>query len=247
MRLLLAEDDPRVAGFLQRGLRAEGHRVDVAGNGPDALEAARLLAREASETGEAAAMILDLNLPGLSGMEVLATLRAERNELPVLVLTARGSTEARVAGLRGGADDYLAKPFAFEELLARTEALGRRARGTRAVPPANPRVADLELDRARCIARRAGQDVVLTAKELAVLDVLISAPGRVFSRERILAAVWGASEDPLTNVVDVYIRRLRAKLDDPFPRPLIATVRGLGYRMEAAPPEAEAPRAPHGE
>ena len=237
MRLLLAEDDPRVAGFLQRGLRAEGHSVMLATNGPDALEAARSLAAELTGTGDAAAMILDLNLPGLSGMDVLTTLRAERNELPVLVLTARGGTEARVAGLRGGADDYLAKPFAFEELLARIEALGRRARSTRSAPPANPRVADLELDRARCIARRAGQEVALTAKELAVLDLLMGAPGRVFSRERILAAVWGASADPLTNVVDVYIRRLRAKLDDPFSRPLIGTLRGLGYRIEAVPPE----------
>lgn len=242
MNLLIAEDDARVSGFLERGLRAEGYRIRLAADGPAALDAARDLQRLAQETGEAAVILLDLNLPGLDGLDVLRQLRAERNDLPVLVLTARGSTEARVAGLRGGADDYLAKPFAFEELLARIEALGRRGRQTRPPREACPRVGDLELDRAACVARRAGIEISLTAKELAVLDLLISSPGRVFSRERILAAVWGASADPLTNVVDVYIRRLRAKLDDPFPTPLIRTMRGLGYRIAEAPAgEAPAP------
>ncbi len=244
MNILIIEDDPRVAGFLERGLRAEGYRIRLAGNGPDGLEAARSLARHAAETGEAAMVILDLNLPGLSGMEVLSMLRAERNELPILVLTAMGDTAARVAGLRGGADDYLGKPFDFEELLARIEALGRRGRGTRPGRPQSLRAGELELDRARCVARRAGTEIRLTARELAVLDLLISAPGRVFSRERILAAVWGASADPLTNIVDVYIRRLRAKIDDPFGRPLIETVRGLGYRLEEAPAARGLPPGP---
>jgi DNA-binding response OmpR family regulator len=235
MNILIIEDDPRVAGFLERGLRAEGYRIRLARNGSDGLEEARGLARLSAETGEAAVVILDLNLPGLSGMELLSMLRAERNELPILVLTAMGGTAARVAGLRGGADDYLGKPFDFEELLARIEALGRRARGTRPARPESLRAGELELDRARCVARRAGTEIRLTARELAVLDLLISAPGRVFSRERILAAVWGASADPLTNIVDVYIRRLRAKIDDPFGQPLIETVRGLGYRLEDAP------------
>ncbi|WP_291295748.1 response regulator transcription factor [Elioraea sp.] len=235
MNVLIVEDDPRVAGFLERGLRAEGYRIRLARNGADGLEQARSLAHESAETAQAAIVILDLNLPGMSGMDVLATLRAERNALPILVLTALGSTAARVAGLRGGADDYLAKPFAFEELLARIEALGRRGRDTRPTRPDSLRAGELELDRARCVARRAGTEIRLTARELAVLDLLISAPGRVFSRERILAAVWGASADPLTNIVDVYIRRLRAKIDDPFATPLIETVRGLGYRLEAAP------------
>ena len=237
MNVLIVEDDARVAGFLERGLRAEGYRIRLARTGPDGLEAARELAREGAGTGEPAMMILDMNLPGLSGMEVLATLRAERNDLPILVLTANDGTAARVAGLRGGADDYLPKPFAFEELLARIEALGRRGRETRPARPDCLRVGDLELDRGRCVARRAGVEIRLTARELAVLDLLISAPGRVLSRERILAAAWGASTDPLTNVVDVYIRRLRAKIDDPFPTPLIETVRGLGYRLDAPPPK----------
>jgi DNA-binding response OmpR family regulator len=243
MILLLIEDDARVAGFLERGLRAEGHGVRLARDGLEGLEAARGLAREVARHGERAAIILDVNLPGLDGMELLATLRAERNELPVIMLTAQGDTAARVAGLRGGADDYLAKPFAFEELLARIEALGRRARATRPSPPDRLRAGELELDRARCVARRAGEDIRLTAKELAVLELLIAAPGRVFSRERILAAVWGASSDPLTNVVDVYIRRLRAKIDDPFATPLIETVRGLGYRL-VEPPATPSPPAP---
>jgi DNA-binding response OmpR family regulator len=241
MNVLIIEDDPRVAGFLERGLRAEGYRISLARNGIEGLERARGLARACAETGEAAIVILDLTLPGMGGMDVLATLRAERNALPILVLTALGSTAARVAGLRGGADDYLAKPFAFEELLARIEALGRRGRDTRPARPDSLRAGELELDRGRCVARRAGIEIRLTARELAVLDVLISAPGRVFSRERILAAVWGASADPLTNIVDVYIRRLRAKIDDPFATPLIETVRGLGYRLEAAPAAGTTP------
>lgn len=241
MHLLIVEDDPRVAGFLERGLRAEGYRVRLARNGIDGLAQARALARDCGETAEPGIIVLDLNLPGLPGMDLLATLRAERNELPILVLTALGSTAARVAGLRGGADDYLAKPFAFEELLARIEALGRRSRETRPARPDFLRAGDLELDRARCVARRGGREIRLTARELAVLDLLISAPGRVFSRERILAAVWGASADPLTNIVDVYIRRLRAKIDDPFATPLIETVRGLGYRLEERPAAGHTP------
>ncbi len=235
MNILIIEDDPRVAGFLERGLRAEGYRIRLARNGPDGLEEARGLARLGAGTGEAALVILDLNLPGLSGMDLLSMLRAEHNELPILVLTAMGDTAARVAGLRGGADDYLGKPFDFEELLARIEALGRRGRATRPGRPEALRAGELELDRARCVARRAGREIRLTARELAVLDLLISAPGRVFSRERILAAVWGASADPLTNIVDVYIRRLRVKIDDPFGHPLIDTVRGLGYRLVDTP------------
>lgn len=241
MNLLIVEDDPRVAGFLERGLRAEGYRIRLARTGPEGLQEARSLAQGCAETGEAAAVILDLNLPGLDGIALLATLRAERNDLPVLVLTARGDTEARVAGLRGGADDYLAKPFAFEELLARIEALGRRARETRPARPSRLRVGELELDRARCLARRGEEDIRLTAKEFAVLDMLMSAPGRVFSRERILAGAWGASADPLTNVVDVYIRRLRAKIDAPSGPSRIETVRGLGYRVAEVPAAGEPP------
>ena len=236
MNVLIVEDDARVAGFLERGLRAEGYRIRLARTGPDGLEAARDLAREGAGTGEPAMMILDMNLPGLSGMEVLATLRAERNDLPILVLTANDGTAARVAGLRGGADDYLAKPFAFEELLARIEALGRRGRETRPTRPDCLRLGDLELDRARCVARRAGVEIRLTARELAVLDLLISAPGRVLSRERILRRL-GRQQRPLTNVVDVYIRRLRRQDRRPLPDADESRRCRLGYRLDAAPPK----------
>jgi DNA-binding response OmpR family regulator len=180
--------------------------------------------------------VLDVMLPGASGLEVCQQLRAARVRLPILMLTALGALEDRVAGLRGGADDYLAKPFAFEELLARLEALARRSRGVEdgmASAGALLKVADLELDREQMRARRAGVALALTARELALLELLMAHPGRLFSRERILATVWGSSQDPLTNVVDVYIRRLRSKIDDGHAVPLIHTVRGLGYRLEA--------------
>jgi DNA-binding response OmpR family regulator len=154
--------------------------------------------------------------------------------LPILMLSAMGAVEDRVAGLRLGADDYLPKPFDFEELLARLDSLARRGRESWRSAPARLQVADLVLDRDRMQARRGGLALQLTAKELALLELMMSAPGRLFSRERILANVWGASEDPLTNVVDVYIRRLRAKIDDGQQRPLIHTVRGLGYRLDDA-------------
>jgi DNA-binding response OmpR family regulator len=141
----------------------------------------------------------------------------------------------RVAGLRLGADDYLVKPFEFEELLARIDALGRRGRLQPSAAPARLKVADLELDLDAMRASRAGVALAMTARELALLELLMSAPGRLFSRERILANVWGTSEDPLTNVVDVYVRRLRSKIDDGNAQPLIHTVRGLGYRLEAVP------------
>ena len=151
------------------------------------------------------------------------------------MLSALGALEDRVAGLRLGADDYLAKPFAFEELLARIEALLRRSRDTAPAVSSRLMVADLVLDRDTMRVTRAELQLTLTARELALLELLMSAPGRLFSRERILSNVWGTNEDPLTNVVDVYIRRLRSKIDDGNAQPLIHTVRGLGYRLEAAP------------
>ena len=233
MNLLLIEDDPRIADFLGRGLRAEGHRVEVASDGLAGLAAARQAARQAAADGQETVVILDLMLPGLGGLEICQTLRAEGVALPILMLSALGAVEDRVAGLRLGADDYLAKPFDFEELLARLDALARRARAPQRSAPGRLVVADLVFDRERMQASRAGQVLQLTAKELALLELMMSAPGRLFSRERILANVWGASEDPLTNVVDVYIRRLRAKIDEGSDQPLIHTVRGLGYRLEA--------------
>ena len=234
MNILIVEDDARVADFLERGLRAEGYRVQVARNGTDGLIKARDVAQQMRNDATPAVLVLDVMLPGMTGLEVCQTLRADGVQLPILMLSALGALEDRVAGLRLGADDYLAKPFAFEELLARIEALMRRSRDT--TPAASPRlvVADLVLDRDTMRVTRADRPLTLTARELALLELLMSAPGRLFSRERILANVWGTNEDPLTNVVDVYIRRLRSKIDDGSEQPLIHTVRGLGYRLEAA-------------
>ena len=185
--------------------------------------------------GDYALIILDWMLPGLTGIEVAQALRVGRVMTPILMLTAMGALSDRVQGLRVGADDYLVKPFAFEELLARMEALQRRAAVDSDSKPAETLcVADLVLDRGRMQVHRAGKRVELTARELAVLELLLSAPQRVFSRERILANVWGVSEDPLTNVVDVYIRRLRVKIDEGFDPPLIHTVRGFGYKIDAS-------------
>ncbi|QWP75278.1 response regulator transcription factor [Lysobacter sp. K5869] len=226
MNILIIEDDARVADFLVRGLRAEGYRVQLARTGPEGLQLAR--------TGEPALLLLDLMLPGINGLELCQILRAERNHVPVLMLTSLSDISDRVTGLRLGADDYLTKPFAFEELLARIEALMRRGREQR-TRVTTLQVGDLELDRERMQASRAGRPIALTAKELAFLELLMSAPGRVYSRERILANVWGANEDPLTNIVDVYVRRLRSKIDEGHALPLIKTVRGLGYRLDSEP------------
>ena len=231
MDLLIVEDDQRVADFLDRGLRAEGYRVQLARTGPEGLALARDQAQRLSPGGQGV-VLLDVMLPGMSGMEVCQTLRAAGVATPILMLTALGTVEDRVGGLRMGADDYLTKPFAFEELLARIEALLRRSRDTIAHRATTLCLGDLVLDREQMRATRAGQPLQLTARELALLELLMSHPGRLFSRERILAVVWGSHQDPLTNVVDVYIRRLRAKIDDGHPIPLIHTLRGLGYRME---------------
>lgn len=231
MNILIVEDDQRVADFLERGLKAEGYRIHVAGTGPLGLEACRDLWKQQQQTGVRGLVLLDLMLPGMNGLDLCQTLRASHINLPILMLTALGRLENRVAGLRMGADDYLVKPFGFEELLARIEALFRR--GPLIAEPLGSvlKVGDLELDRARFSLHRLGEEIRLTTKELALLELLMSAPGRVFSRQRILTNVWGIDEDPLTNVVDVYIRRLRSKVDEPFGASLIETVRGVGYRV----------------
>jgi DNA-binding response OmpR family regulator len=243
MNILLVEDDSRIADFLLRGLRAEGHQVQRAANGHDGLALAQATARQTQPTDPATVLVLDLMLPGINGMEICQTLRAAGVAMPILMLTAMGSLEDRVAGLRMGADDYLCKPFEFEELLARLESLARRTQPLQPSRSARLQVDDLVLDRESMKASRAGQPLTLTARELALLELLMSAPGRLFSRERILASVWGHSEDPLTNVVDVYIRRLRSKIDDGHATALIQTVRGLGYRLEAPGPAAHSPHS----
>jgi len=221
--LLIVEDDLRVADFLVRGLQAEGHATTTVG---DAEHAVPLL-----RDGGFDLALFDVMLPGQSGFELCQQIRSERNPIPVLMLTAMGSVKDRVAGLRCGADDYLGKPFAFEELLARIEALLRRPASV-TTRHQSIVVENLVFDRERMEVRRGEVILALTAKELALLELLMSAPGRMFSRERILSNVWGGDADPLTNVVDVYIRRLRAKLDQPGKTSWITTLRGLGYRLD---------------
>ncbi|HKJ73685.1 MAG TPA: response regulator transcription factor [Alphaproteobacteria bacterium] len=224
MNILLIEDDERITGFVARGLRAEGYSVDTAATGEEGLELGR--------GKNLALIILDLLLPDMDGRAVCKTLRQKGVKTPILMLTALDSLDDRVEGLRMGADDYLAKPFAFEELLARIEALIRRSSGFEERKP-RLSLADLELDRETLEVRRAGKLIEMTAKEIALLEFLLASEGRVVSRARILENVWGQTSDPLTNVVDVYVRRLRAKIDHGFDPPLIHTVRGHGYRMTA--------------
>ncbi len=224
MNILLVEDEPRVADFIDRGLRAENHGVAVAPSGREGIDLAK--------TGDFDVIVLDLMLPDMHGYDVCQRLRLGGDHTPILMLTAMDAAEDKIKGLRIGADDYLTKPFDFDELLARLEALARRAH--RFAPNSNIlQVADLVLDRDLLEVRRGEEVIKLTAKELAILELLMSAPGRVLSRTRILNQVWGYSEDPLTNVVDVYIARLRRKIDTAGRDPLIDTVRGHGYRLKA--------------
>jgi len=223
MRLLLVEDEKKVADFVARGLRAERFAVDVAGDGPAALE---MLGASQYDL-----IVLDLMLPGLSGSEVLSRIRQGRNELPILILTARDAMADKVAHFEAGADDYLTKPFAFAELLVRVKALLRRGPVNRS---SVLRVADLELDRLTHVVKRAGKRIELTAKEFSLLEYLMANVGRVFSRTMIIEHVWDQSFQGLTNIVDVYVRHLRAKVDDPFATKLIHTVRGVGYSVEPA-------------
>ncbi len=218
MRALLIEDERKVADFISRGLRAERFAVDVAYDG--------LKGWEMASTVDYDVIILDLMLPGLSGTELLRRLRRRGGSAAVLVLTARDATNDKVENFEAGADDYLTKPFAFAELLVRVKALLRR-------PPANRtlvlRVADLEVDRLAQQVRRAGKRIELTAKEYALLEYLASHAGHVLSRTMIVEHVWDESFQGLTNIVDVHVRHLREKVDEPYPRKLIRTVRGAGY------------------
>jgi DNA-binding response OmpR family regulator len=224
MRLLLIEDDTRVVDFLERGLKAEAYVVVCADNGPEGLA----IASERCFS----AIILDINLPGMDGFSVCQELRHRGIFTPVLMLTARDTVEDRVRGLRLGGDDYLCKPFAFDELLARLSALIRRADGLR-VEPAVSSVGDLTFDHRARSVRRGDVGIALTAKELAILEILIRSPGSFFSREKLLSMVWGCDVDPLTNIVEVYMARLRKKLNEGGRPPLIQSLRGLGYKIDA--------------
>jgi two-component system copper resistance phosphate regulon response regulator CusR len=220
MRLLLIEDEEKVSRFIVKGLVAERFAVDVATEGEGGLELAQTYSYDL--------IILDLMLPGLNGTEVLRLVRRQNERVPVLVLTARDAISDKVQHFEIGADDYLTKPFAFAELLVRVKALLRRG----AISRANTlRVADLEIDRLTQQVRRGGQRIELTGKEYALLEYLMTNAGRVLSRTMIVEHVWDQSFDGATNIVDVYVRHLRNKIDEPFERKLIRTVRGVGYAI----------------
>lgn len=226
-KILVIEDDHRIADFVCRGLRAEGYLVEMMPNGREGLLAGR--------NTEFHLILLDIGLPDINGQQVCEQLRSEGISTPILMLTARDATEDKIKGLRAGADDYVTKPFSFEELLARIEALIRRVDMTYGGEDPVIRILDLTLDRETHRVTRAGIPVILTAKEYSLLELLMLSSGRIVSRTRILEQVWGYSSDPLTNVVDVYIRQIRKKVDDSHEIKLIKTVRGFGYRMDEEP------------
>jgi two-component system, OmpR family, response regulator len=220
MRLLIVEDEEKLASLLARGLTEEGHAVDVAGNGDDALWMAAAT--------EYDAIVLDVMLPGRDGLSTCRELRARKNWTPVLMLTARDAVDDRVNGLDTGADDYLVKPFSFSELLARLRAVARRAPTER---PTVLEVGDLRLDPAAHRAWRGDKELPLSAKEFALLELFMRRPGTTLSRRTLLEGAWDMAFETRSNVVDVYIRYLRAKIDRPFGRESIETVRGAGYRL----------------
>ncbi|HEY7630658.1 MAG TPA: response regulator transcription factor [Thermoleophilaceae bacterium] len=223
MRVLVVEDDPKLAALLGRGLREEGVATDVTSRGEDALWMAG--------STEYEAVVLDLMLPGIDGFETCRRLRADGVATPVLFLTARDAVEDRIAGLDGGADDYLVKPFAFGELLARLRALARRGPVPR---PAVLSVGELRLDPATRRVWRGSAEISLTAREFALLEAFMRRPGEALSRFDLLEAVWDGTYENRSNVIDVYVRYLREKVDRPFGAASIETVRGHGYRLRAA-------------
>jgi two-component system OmpR family response regulator len=220
MRILVVEDDREAAAYLLRGLTESGHRVALAEAGREGLE------RASKENFDA--LIIDRMLPGLDGLSIVAALRAARNQTPVLVLSALGDVEDRVKGLRAGCDDYLSKPFAFVELLARLEALTRRGNAeTKLI------VADLEMDLLSRTVTRAGRVIDLLPREFRLLEYLMRHAGHIVTRTMLLEKVWDHHFDPQTNVIDVHVSRLRQKLDKGFATPLLHTVRGAGYTLRA--------------
>jgi len=222
MRILIVEDEVRIADFLQRGLRAEGHFCVVANDGDSGLA----LATE----GDFDLLLLDMMLPGMHGRDICQQLRMNQINTPLIILSAMDSLDDVIAGLRMGADDYMTKPFSFEELLARIETVMRR-KTEMPVDEQLMSVGPLEFDRQSLRFSVGGKEIRMTAKELAIIELFMNHPGTLFSRERILSNVWGLNMDPLTNVVDVYIGKLRKKIDNDGTKSMIETVRGLGYRL----------------
>ncbi len=230
MRILIVEDEKRIQDFLSRGLESAGYAVDVAGDGNGAVEMVHAT--------EYDLIILDLNLPDMDGLQVLEKIRNRKVSPPVLILSARDAVDDRVKGLEFGADDYLVKPFAFVEMLARVRALLRRGQPT----PERLQVGDLILDCIRRKVTRANENIELAPKEFSILEYLMRNRGRPLSRTMIVEHVWDMDYDGLTNIVDVYIRHLRSKIDDRYPAKMIHTVRGIGYMLDT--PERPAERAP---
>lgn len=224
MRILLIEDDQEAAAYLAKGLKEAGHTVDHAADGTEGMFLAT------SERYDA--MIIDRMLPGLDGLAIVQTLRNSGNTTPVLILSALGKVDDRVRGLKAGGDDYLVKPYAFAELLARIEALGRRASGN--APETRLKVEDLEMDLLSRTVTRAGRDIDLQPREFRLLEYLMRHAGQVVTRTMLLENVWEYHFDPQTNLIDVHISRLRQKVDKDFDQPLIHTVRGAGYSLRAA-------------
>ena len=226
MRLLVVEDEKRIADFLPRGLQSAGYAVDTVNTGADAVEMVH--------STEYDLVVLDLGLPDIDGLQVLQKIRNRKVIPPVLILSARDSVDDRVKGLEQGADDYLVKPFAFVELLARARVLLRRGQPT----PERLSVGDLTLDCIRRKVTRTNENIELAPKEFSILEYMMRNRGRPLSRTMIVEHVWDMDYDGLTNIVDVYIRHLRSKIDDKFPVKMIHTVRGIGYMLDA--PEAAA-------
>ncbi len=224
MNVLFVEDDERVQRFVRRGLQSEGYSVTIAANGEEGYKLARELRFDI--------LILDVMLPGIDGRQLCNRLRKVDKITPILMLTAVDHTAAKVDTLREGADDYLTKPFDFDELLARMEALTRRALGPVNEPPSVVEMANFRLDREAMMATVNNQTIAFTAKEFQLIDLFVSTPGKVLSRSRILNKVWGYDSDPLTNVVDVYVRRLRTKIGWDPDTGCIKTLRSYGYRFD---------------